>query len=765
MSQPAYKQFTANPLGRYISEVAEKTAELNTSKKDVALQLVLEPKHVQGKHDEIFNQFKEMLTGKFDLDDLVQQTLKKGNLTTQMSKGKARSMFWELFKDTYLPPEDIGGIVDSTQKAYAHIFFEHLPNIYRIKQIGKIKEKERASIQDQKPEATRWDFKLQSLKEHYQVKIVNFEGQANTTLEQIFEILSMNYSTIIDLARAHPELDQNTLILSFAKQFLGGPNRDYFPSIAAALVESGLPDFLEFFFTKFLASSVEFYSTKWSDSFRVIMKAAHDLPGAHQFMTAFRLAVIQPEVRVYCMKKAEALGELIMRMKQDKKNFQSKQSDKKVIKSNVTPKIIIPIEAIDEILLILDLREFIDTICYQPMMGVLFEKIIPKVRTYITNKDLDSSNVALVVLFLHIYGVLDVYLCQLCHTVISDHELRYQYIFLHESITDLAFEVDYLESSIPTVAFYLSVLDYLNCLIPSIIHHMVNSEGVSQVNKNMARYGQNIDGLLDAINGQSLLAPISPFIDKICLVPVVRFSEFLKVLLESSAFENLEKTQYPTTLALLGVFIEELKSLQSTFRAKLKEYLKEDLSENTKLLVLITTNITSLYSEEQLEEMPNEIFKFLEARGNFLDKYSTSIEQITYSIAQSATSTERISNVDSYLPLLLNKVRIISPILVNGIQLDDDNKELLERMVDSCSLYMLWRLLSPVDFENTFSKEKDTMLSNMQYLSHRIDKLLRLKQIAKILGENHRLAEQELQKVTQYAKFAEDVYLKGFFNN
>lgn len=765
ISQPVYKQWSVNPVGKYISEVAEKTTNLKSSQSEVAIQLVMEPKYVQGKYDDTLNQFKAMLAGKFDLDDLVQQALNKTIVKSQMSKGKARSMFWELFKDTYLPPEDIGGIVDKTMKAYAHMYFEHLPNIYRIKHIGKIKEIERASIQENKLETTRWDFKLQSLKEHYQVKIVNFEGQANTTLEQIFEILSMNYCTIVLLAMNNAEMEETALVLSFAKQFLGGPNKDYFLSIANSLIQDDLSCFLEFFFTRYVASTIDFFHTNWSDSFRVIMKAAQDMPQAHQFMTAFRLALMLPEVRVYCMKKVEALGELFIKLKQDTKNTGNKQKEKKVIKSNITPKILIQKEVIDEILHILDLREFYDSICYNPMIGTLFQKIIPITKKYIEKRELDESNLSLVMLFLHIYGILDVYLCQLCHTVVSDHELRYQYIFMTEHITDLVFDVDYLESSMPTVAYFLTVLDYLNSLIPSIIHHMVNSEGINHVNKYMARYGQNIDILIDAVNSEPINTPASPFVDKICLVPVAKLNEFLQVLFHSRIFENATQSQHPTTLALLEVFIEELKSMQSNFTHRLRDYLIEDLSETSKLLVLITTNITSLYSEEQLSEMPNEIFKYLNVKGNYLDSYSASIEQITYSIAQSATSAERVSNVDSYLPLMLNKVRILSPMLVNSIQLDDDNKELLERMVDSCSVYMLWRLLSPIDFENTFSKDMNTMLSNMQYLRNRIDRLLHLKQIAKILGQNHIQVELELMKVSSYSKFVEEIYLKGFWSN
>lgn len=744
-------------------DIAEQTAKSSELKTDMKYSMTLEPRHIQGNYDGIFNQFKFMLEGKFDIDDLVQQTISSAELSTPITKKKAKAMFWEVFKKVYMPPEHIGEIIDETYRAYAYIYFQHLPSVYRAKQIGKLKEVERLSQLEPKAETTRWNFKIQSLKEHYEVKIVNFEGKANTLLEQIFEIINTNYHAIVRLCRIHRDLENSVQLLSFAKYHLGGFNQDYFPAIAIKLAEDRMTGFLEFFFSNYLPLAMNFFSDPWSDSLRFISKAAQDIPDAHQFLTAFRLALMIPEARMYCIKKVEEIGEVIFSAKVETKNFDQKKKERQRMRSNLPPKVLLPREIIEDIMFHLNLRELADCIAFNPAIASLLDKVISRAKLYIKENDLDPNNLGLFMLFLHVYGLLVFFLAQVCQTVILSHELRYLYIFLTESIVDSPFEVDYLESSMPGVAYNLEVLETLSCLIPSIIWHMLSTSEVDSISKGLVRYADNIDCLTEALQGNSLNEPPSPFLDKFMLMPIDAFSDFIDLLQAKNAFDGSEASSYPTTFALLEVFVDELREMKASFKDKMAEFMRENLSQTTKLLLLLTTNITSLYSEEQLAEMPHEIYRYLDISGNYLENFCASIEKITFSIAQSATTSERTSNVDSLLPLLLNKVRKISPFLVNSIQLDADNFELLERMIESCSMYMLWRMLPHIDFEAMFSKEVDTMTFNMQYLQYRTDRMLRLKQVAKILDQNLNLANLELMKTREFQRFAENDYLKLFW--
>lgn len=746
--------------------MASKTATTDVPVAQSIMQFTLEPKNVHGKYDDYFKQFQAILSEKFDLEELISDVLNKGQITNQISKQKARSLFWDNFKDVYLPQEDIASLVEQTAKNYIKIYFDYLPNIYRAKYIGELKEAERMSLVDQKPDQTQWEFKLGSLKEHYQIKVVNFEGKANMLLEQIFEILNSNYTSIVSLLKVNRTLEASTQILTFAKYFLGGNNLDYYPTIAVSVIDQTCNGFLDFFFGRFMPMNLNFFSKQWSETHRAVSKAVQDYPDAHLFLNTFRLAMVIPEVRMYCMRTVEALGELLVNSKLDKRVLGSvgKIKERQLLRSNLTPKIILSKETIEEIFRLLDLRLLASCFSYNSSIAILFDKLLQKARHHVQQKDLDYNNVFLIILFIQLYGLLIFYECQVCRTLCKEEELQNQYLFLNDTMINIPYDVDYLESTVPTLAFHLAVLEALGSLIPALIYHMGDTkEKADWLVSVLQNYGQHIDLMIEPIESPSILEPISPFADRLMLIPLDRLKNFMDLLFKTPSIVSLSSTSYPTTFALLEVLIESLKQLKSAYHKKIQEYLQQDLSPHMKHLVFLTSNITSLYNEEQLAEGSQEVFKFFNIKGNYLEKYAASLEKVTYQIAQSASFNGQQAHTDSYLPLLLNKTRSVSPFLVNLVQLDSENKELLERMLDNCTLYMLWRLLSPIDFESTFAKEVDAMVFNTQYLKPRIDRLMRLKRIGKLLLDSFRQSEREELKYSNFLYFTEEAYLKGFF--
>ena len=720
---------------------------------------------MRGRFDDHFQKFKDLMRNKIDIEHLVNQTLQKNQGAAPLTKSRARTSFFETFKEEYLPPDDLAQAARSIRAIYSDIYFGQLPNIHKMKFIGRIKEQERIVAADQKQDPTAWQFKLSSIKEHYSVPVVNFEGKVNTILEQIFEIVNTNYNAVKALVEENNDLQASTRLLSFAKNHLGGFNPAYFTVLALHIIEEKLPSFLDFFFSQYIPNVVGFFSVSWSSWFQGIRSSIQKYPDAHIFLNTLRLALSTPEIRTYSMKLFEAMGKFVLTLKSEQGTNLNKQKEKVRTKSGLGPKAVISVETLEQILRALDFREMTNCLCTNSTLIKIFEAVISKSRKYLEQHQIDSNNIYLVMFFIQVYGILIPNTLQVARTVVSEYELNHQYMFMTTHLLEQPFEVFYLESNITCIAFHLHILDFMNCIFPSLVYAMMQRETTDSVDRIILTYGQFLDYITEQPEIETGTPKISVFADKIMLAPVEEFDFFVKALLATKAFPRAAFFEfYPTTFTLLEVSIEELKEVKPSYDKKLQGFLQENLDPKTSVLVFLTTNITSLYSELSMVDVPSELFKFLDSRSDYLDKYCNIFENVTYLIAQSTVERSELqSDTRRALPLLINQSRDVMQFLMDSVKIDNENKEIIDRIVDNCTLFVLWGMLEPQQFELNYSKDIEAFIQNTTTLKGKIDKILKLKKISQVLFKDLECLEMHRSMHHYSIDFVENYYLKNFY--
>ena len=760
-------KWTNSDIGSFLSESANSRVKNNSG-----LEKENHPKfknntesNSKGRFDDRFIKFRDLMKDKIDINELMELTIQKNPDLNQLNRIRARSSLLETFREVYMPPDDLERTIQKTREAYDQLFFNILPTIYKVKYLGRQKEEERMMGIEQKQESTEWNFKLKSLKQLYFTSVVNFEGRTNVILEQIFEIVNTNFYSIISLLDQYKDLTTNTRILSFAKNYLGGFNKGYFDSLALYVIEEKLPSFLNFFFLKLIPATIPFFNLNWSSWFQTMRSSCESFPDAHIFLNTLRQAFSVPEIRIYSIKLFESIGKFVLTMKVDQTSSSSKQKERVRLQSCLSPKIVIPSEIMGELLEALNPKEMGNCIIENPHLTKIFEMIITKSRKYIEQSGLDSNNLYLITFFIQLYCILIPNTLGVTRTIVGEYELNYQYMFMTTHMLESPFEVCYLESNPQTIGFHALVLDFLNCAFPSLIFSMMQRESTDFIDKVLLTYGSHLSSISDeSIFEKNEQPVISAFADRIMVVPVEEFEFFIRTLLNLKEFSPIAMQYYPTTFTLLEVSIEELKEIKPSFDKKMNAFLQENLNPNGNILIYVSTNITSLYNENTLSEVPSDFLKFIEIRSEFLEKYMTTLEKVMYIIVQSSVERNYPElDLRRNEPLLLNQHREVSQFLIDSVKLDTETKEILEMIVDNCSLYMLWGLLQTEEFEVKFANEIDLFSHNTSILKAKIDIVLKLKKISNLLSKDLEYIESLKEIHSHSLNFAENFYLRNFY--
>ena len=754
-------------MGSFILEQARVIGKPNTAFSQITITETGEvaKQSTKGRFDELFISFEDLL-GKLPISAIVKKCLEKSKDMIFINKSKAKMLFLENFRHVYFDIESLNEMVARMTTCLKEIYFIIIPNILKAKVIGRLKERERMQGLEVKPESTQWEFKLRVLQEHFKTKIVNFDGRVNHLLEQIFEVLNTNYIGMLLLVEEYKDnLETSTRLLVYSKTFIGGFNTDHFALLAKTLIQKYTVSFFDFFYSFYLPINLDFYVVSWANWFQNVRKAIHTFPEAHLFLSAFRTGLNRQELRKYSMRVCKEIGKQIIISRNDKLSNFSKQKEKVRMRSGLAPRTIISMEVLEEYLGILSFKSLGEEISQNKYLLSVFEGLINKSKEYLQKKEMDPKNMSLLFLFLTVYGLLVPHLLSLCRVCVTEYELNHQYFFMTGHMLDHFHEAYYLESNAASVAIYFHVLEHLNCILPSVVYFMFQKSHADAMDQLLSDFHATLSGVVAFVNEDSTDSTVSPFMDRLSVVPIVDFNFFLKVLVKTTAFrEPNTYTTFSTTLAVLDISIDELKESRSEMEGLLSEFLKEDLEEQVSVLVLVTTSISSLYDEKRFSEFGADLWQYLDARGPYLDRYCDTLEKMTHFFAETAIEkNSALSDRASLVPLLVNDARPVNQFLIANVKQDAENAELLDAFIDNSSIYFLWKKLEPEQFELHFSKEIDGFVANTKILDKKFDRVLKFKKIGLCLQTDLKYIEEYKERLLLNQKFAELVYLKGFF--
>ena len=726
----------------------------------------------QSRFEEYFNNFREIVKDKIDLEDLFVKASMRIQETNASTKFSVRNILGEVYKTIYLPPEDLEEIGAKMLKYYRETFFSLCPGIFRAKYVGKIKEDERIHNVDNKPDASQWDFKLNSLKNFYKVQVVHLEGKVNMVLESIFEILHSNYWTILGMLKQFNRLEDSAFILSFAKNYLGGRSKDYFNTIVERLLEKNIPRFIDTFFSTYMTLSLGFFGMTWGSWHQQIRKLGSDTPDFHLFLNSFRLGLHTPEVRTYCSRMVDSLGKIFLTLKTDGNNAAvmnplNKLRERVRQRCGISQRVLLSTDALKQVMVALDFRDLANCVGVNVKLVRFFEILISNGRAYLQSKNMDSNNIFLLLLYLQLYGIIIPYCLRICRTCFSDFELHYHYHFMNQHMLDAPFEVACLESNRQSMAMYMFLLDYLNSILPSILYHMVSQNGSDMIDRIMSSYGQHIDSLAEVFDVENKTPCPSPFLDRIELIEVSDFLKFSHILKNFQLFSDSPgRSLFPTTFDFLELYLETLKSptISQQLDRKIKEFLLDNLERDTRVLVIVSANLCSLFNEKQLSEVAPDFYRFFEPKSFQVDRYAHTLEKVTYFVVQSSLSSanpteEPINN----LPVLISPKRRLWQFLHDRLHLDADNKSIQDRLLDNCTLILLFEMMDQDQFEQNFSQEIDQFVGNLSFLKGKIDRILKFRKIGEVMAADLAWLEHERNKLDKQLKFAEGYYLRSFF--
>lgn len=726
----------------------------------------------QSRFEEYFNNFREIVKDKIDLEDLFVRASARITETNASTKFSVRNILSEVYKTIYLPPEDLEEISSRMLKHYREVFFSLYPGIFRAKYIGKIKEDERVQNVDNKPDSSMWEFKLNSLKNFYKVQVVHLEGKLNMVLESVFEILHSNYWTVLGMLKQFNRLDDSAFILSFAKNYLGARNKDYFNTIVERLLEKHIPRFIDTFFSSYMTLSLGFFGMSWGSWHQNLRKLGTDTPEFHLFLNAFRLGLHTPEVRTYCSRMVEALGKIFINLKTEGSgasvlNPLNKQRERVRQRCALSQRVLLSTDALKSVMIALDFRDLANCVGVNSKLVRFFEILITNGRAYLQSKNMDSNNIFLLLLFLQIYGIIIPYCLRVCRTCVSDFELHYHYHFMNQTLIDAPFEVAHLESSRQSMAMYMFLLDYLNSIMPSILYHMVSQSGSDLIDRIMSSYGQHIDSLAEVFDVENKTPMPSPFLDRIELIEVTEFMKFTQILRGFHLTpESPGRSLFPTTFDFLELYLEALKSstMAQQLDRKIKEFLLDNLERDTRVLVMVSANLCSLFNEKQLSEVAPDFYRFFDPKSFQVDRYAHTLEKVTYFVVQSSLSNASASDEPlNSTPLLISPKRRLWQFLHDRLHLDADNKSIQERLLDNCTLILLFEMMDQDQFEQNFSQEIDQFVGNLAFLKGKIDRILKFRKIGEVMASDLVWLEYERNKLVKQLNFAEGYYLRSFF--
>lgn len=687
-----------------------------------------------------------------------------------MSFKQAKNLILKVIEDFFEMPETVALTRHSLKSSVRDIYFRVLPTVYKYKKIGKKNEEKvinqvRRSIDD-----VDWKFKKARLNRSYKSKIVNFEGRENLLFEQIFEILSTNSKIVSNIILHFKDLPNCSKIMRIFYCYFGGLNYEYHQLLGYNIIEKTEIVYLDYFFNIYINKCLKSYEGSIDDWSQFIRKSRFDFPEIHQYMNGARWTLDNPEMRKYAFLTLEKMAKIMVNSKVNSEttDYEFFRSDRKRIEGCKSSRYLLSLKVLEDVTTLLKWTRVTSFLNENTYAKEFLKYIVNRVENYLKIREMDQRNLSFFLIHFLLYMVLIPQCARICNSLLFKNDLSNKFFYLTEDWTSPPFEVSYLETQARTLSIYQEMLDMFNSVMPSLLICLFDKEEKNKIKveeiidfsmKNYKEYIQTFSTY------EKRYIQCSPYLDKVCLIPVKEFFYLYKTLkkISSEMKGNWNNDKFPKTNALIEVLIDEVVNESSQIEAILGNLLKLTLDKSTDIFIIVTSNMSSLYNSTNYHLFKSEFLYFLMIKDKFLERYNESFEKMAYQIIE-AFDHDIDNDEIRRTPLLVNDKRDPCQFLSQTMNFGDDFQEIVERLIDNLTIFFLWKKLSPSDRFSDFDKMVPKVGDNNEFLVNYLEELKRYDKICRCLKRDNIFVSDKMINLNQDLEFVEKFYLMSFYN-
>lgn len=656
-------------------------------------------------------------------------------------------------------------MVENINQTYKEVFLSYLPNIYKNKLIGFVEEKKLLKKEVDRRDKVRsenWQFKKDTLSDKYEIKIMSFEGRNNIIFEQLFEILSTNPYIIAQILLQHTELTENNKLLKIIFSYFGGFSPEFPQLTAMSLVRDTTQEYMRFFFEEYIPATHNCYKHSWEHWFQFMRQSRFGYPKASMFLNVLRWAFDVEEVRMFYTDTVQTMVETFLKANQviGKKGHKAERWKEEACSSLRYLIDVYILDAFSNSISWNELASYLETNKY---ISEVLDEVIAMAKSYIRKCKMDGRNLALFMIHFIMNVIIIPQTARICRVVLFENDLIHKYMFLTEDWLDPPYDVFHLESNKNTLALYVGMLDVFNSIFPSFLIQHFNpslTEDIDEILKSFISSYDVAKARATLIDDKWMNC--SPYLDRVHLIPVEDFNFFYKSILNTRRWLNsyIKKSTFEDTFTLLEVLIEELKFNCDSINFMLGELLRQSLSGSFQVLIIISTNMTSLYNLKNIDTFKSELEGLIYLKHHFIEKYNDSLNKLCSQIVDTLETADE--KHQSNMPLFLNQNRKPYELLLSLVDIDDKFEEVFNMILENLAGYILWRKLSKEKFQIAYMGLVGKIESNNIIIKEQLPKLKKYNLVIRcILSDKEYLEGLRLRKEMEIGYTEE--YLRSFF--
>lgn len=222
--------------------------------------------------------------------------------------------------------------------------------------------------------------------------------------------------------------------------------------------------------------------------------------------------------------------------------------------------------------------------------------------------------------------------------------------------------------------------------------------------------------------------------------------------------------------------VDELADEEREIDQVLGQLLKLTLDKRTTILILITSGISSLYSQETFHLFESEFTYFMQIKSHYLERYCEGVEKIAYHVIrgleqskvqkkafENLKNRQQSHNLDN--PLLVSSSRSIYDFFSRTVKVNQDLEDLIARFLDNLTSYFIWKKTETTTFESQYSDLVSKTELNNHYIKNSFEILKKYSDMARCVSKDHSIMEELMLFLNQNLEFVETIYLKNLVNN